>query len=358
MKFHALVVDNNPDILDDVKDRLESLGHTCDLASSQAEAKDLLAENRYAYALLDLKIPVKDGRPSRITNGENLLWTIRRTKGFEDIPIIVMTSESHYKPTLAVKVMCNGGANNFVMKPFSDSGQTLEKAVRKVLRHAGRSRPGAKTHNHLASDPGPSLPFQEGEMVFSETRVELCGVRICDAVGSGLMRAILDILKQKDTRGRFVALSGEELAQLAGGPMTRQNDIADAVRRLRERIKKVMLDRANVKCARQDVITNDRKYGYSFSHKITVRDVGDEIPEVATECSNPKKEANNLSNRQQWILEELRGNGEMRKDEIFRGYQKQFSLSKTTLERDLEDLRLRGLMRFYGEKRTGGWRCT
>jgi len=38
-------------------------------------------------------------------------------------------------------------------------------------------------------------------------------------------------------------------------------------------------------------------------------------------------------------------------------YHKRFSRSKTTLERDLEKLRQRGLMRFDGEKRTGCWRC-
>ena len=38
-------------------------------------------------------------------------------------------------------------------------------------------------------------------------------------------------------------------------------------------------------------------------------------------------------------------------------YQKRLSRSKTTLERDLEELRQRGLMRFDGEKRTGCWRC-
>ena len=42
---------------------------------------------------------------------------------------------------------------------------------------------------------------------------------------------------------------------------------------------------------------------------------------------------------------------------VGQAYQQQFSRSKTTLERDLEDLRQRGLMRFDGEKRTGSWRC-
>jgi len=42
MSFHALVVDDNPGILDDVKDRLESMGHTCDCVSCQEKARILL----------------------------------------------------------------------------------------------------------------------------------------------------------------------------------------------------------------------------------------------------------------------------------------------------------------------------
>lgn len=30
MTFHALAIDDDPAILEDVKDRLECLGHTCD----------------------------------------------------------------------------------------------------------------------------------------------------------------------------------------------------------------------------------------------------------------------------------------------------------------------------------------
>ncbi len=132
--------------------------------------------------------------------------------------------------------------------------------------------------------------------------------------------------------------------------MTGQNDVADAVRRLRTRIKKVMLDRANVKCARQDVINNDRKYGYSLSHKITVSgEIGNDVDNIPDNINNP-------SARQLWILSLLRGNDKMQKGEIYPGYQKRFTRSKTTLERDLEELRQRGLMRFEGEKRTGSWR--
>ena len=91
------------------------------------------------------------------------------------------------------------------------------------------------------------------------------------------MRAILEVLRERDAQGAFVALSGEELAQRAGGTMTRQNDVADAVRRLRKRIRNVLLEKDNVQCTRDDVITNDRQHGYRLSRKVLVRGVGDDV---------------------------------------------------------------------------------
>ncbi len=358
MTFHALVVDDDADILDEVKDRLESLGHTCDLAETQAEVRDLLKRGRFSYALLDLKIPVQHGRPCRIDNGKNLLREIRNTRGFEDVPIIVMSAHGHVSPKLAVEVMRHGRATDFVMKPFSAADPPLERVIHDALRVANRDRPGAKTHSQFVRDPDPPQPFERGEMVFSETRIELCGAKVCNGVGSGLMRAILDVLRGKDSCGQFVALSGEELAQRAGNIMTRQNDIADAVRRLRERIQKVLLEEAKIRCTRQDVITNDRRYGYRLSSKITVRDADDAGSDVESKPSVPGSGQSDVRNpiaRQEWIISQLAADGGMRKGELLPGYKRRFGLSKSTLERDLIALRRRGVIRFDGEKRTGRW---
>jgi len=370
MTFHALVVDDNRDVLDDVKDRLESLGHTCDLAETQADARALLEHGRFSYALLDLEIPVRYGSPCRIGNGKNLVREMRTMRGLADVPIIVMTAHGHGSPRLAVDVMKHRGAVDFVMKPFSEADPPLERVIEDVLRVTRRDHPGAKSHSELARDPDPPQPFEEGEMVFFETRIELCGVRICDGVGSGLVRAILDIIREKDSRGRFIALSGEELAQRAGDTMTRQNDIADAVRRLREKTQAVLLEEANIRCTRRDVITNDRRYGYRLASKITVRDADDvrsdpssDADDVRNDVSDgpidPRSSRDDVrapSARQEWIVGQLKAKGELRKDEVFPGYKRQFGLSKTTLERDLNALRRRGLIRFDGEKRTGRWR--
>lgn len=371
MTFHALVVDDNPDILEDVQDRLESLGHTCDLAETQADARKLLKQGSFSYALLDLEIPVRYGSPCRIDNGKNLLREICTARGFDDMPIIVMTAHGHSDPRLAVEVMKHRGATDFVMKPFSKAEPPLERVIEDVLRVTRRDHPGAKSHSELAQEPLPPQPFEEGELVFYETRIELCGVKICEGTGSGLVRSILDILRKKDSRGNFIALSGEELAQQAGGAMTRQNDIADAIRRLRRKLETSLLEEVNIRCTRLDVITNDRKYGYRLSSKITVRDADDvnndansrrddvrnAVDNQPSDPASPCYDAKNPNGRQQWILSQLRSKGSMRKDEVFPGYENRFRLSKTTLERDLNVLRRRGVIRFDGEKRTGCWRC-
>ena len=73
MKCHALVIDDDPDILEDVKDRLESLGHTCDCVTCQNDAQAHIRKCAYGFILLDLEIPLQYGKPTRKQNGQNLL---------------------------------------------------------------------------------------------------------------------------------------------------------------------------------------------------------------------------------------------------------------------------------------------
>ena len=73
--------------------------------------------------------------------------------------------------------------------------------------------------------------------------------------------------------------------------MTRQSDIADAVRRLPERIQAILLERVNVRCARGDVVSNDRRYGHRLSGKIAVRDGNDvrNAPNDLRNASNDRR---------------------------------------------------------------------
>jgi len=364
MTYHALVVDDSPDVLDDVKDRLESLHHSCDCVTCLQCARDRLAKNSYSYILLDLEIPVRYGRPSRIVNGQNLLREIRQMKGYEDIAVIVMTSHGHDSPDLAVEVLRVNGASDYVKKPFADSGHTLEKAIIDALDASGRSRPGAAKRSGAVRNE-PPLPFECGEMVFSEHRVELCDVKICGGPECGMIRRILDELRHKNARGRYVRYSGTELARRVDCDRG-QNGVAEAVRDFRSSVSEVMLEEANVKVNRlRDVILNDRRYGYRLSSKITVRDADDPVNGRRDLVNDPQSKnhdpLNDLVNggddlenndRQQWTIEQIRTKGEFRKAEIVA----QFKCSSKTAGRDLCDLRRRGLIEFIGPAKTGYWR--
>ncbi len=352
MTFHALAVDDNPEILEDVKDRLESLGHTCDCVTCLQCAREGLGKNAYSYILLDLQIPVRYGRPSRIPNGKNLLQHIRSIKGYEDIPIIVMTTHGHDSPDLAVEVLRGNGAIDYVRKPFPDKGHTLEKAIHDALTASGRSRPGAAKRSAAVKVQVPQ-PFECGEMVFAKDRVELCGVNICGGPESGMIRRILDELRQKNSRGRYVRYDGNQLAKRVGCERG-QNGVAEAVRDFRNSVCEVMIDEANVQMNRmRDIILNDRRYGYRLPSKITVRDADDPVNEQRDPANAPLTGDDDPANneRQQWALRQMRAGKELRKADIT----DQFECSKETARRDLKDLRRRGLVEFAGPSKTGHW---
>ena len=146
MSPHALVIDDEPAILDDVRDRLRSLGHSCDGAGCQEAAQKCLKRRAYDYILLDMQIPVKYGRPSRIQNGRNLLREIRAMKEHRDVQVIVMTAHGRDGPDLATEVLRgrDDRADDFVNKPFPDCGHTIEKAIMDALSRAGKAAEAPK----------------------------------------------------------------------------------------------------------------------------------------------------------------------------------------------------------------------
>lgn len=363
MKYHALVVDDSPDIIEDVKDRLEGLGHTCDGVSCLQCAREHLSKNSYSYMLLDLEIPVRYGRPSRIANGQNLLREVNAKKGEDRIPVIVMTSHGHDSPDLAIDVMRGNGAIDYIKKPFPDKGHTLEKAVQDALAASGRSRPGAKTRSR-APGRGPAQPFESGEMVFSPDRVELCEVRIAGCPNTGMVRRILDALREKNGRDVFVAYSGTQLARRVACSAG-QNGVAGAVREFRKKVAELLLEEANIRCGPQDIIQSGGR-GYRLSDKITVRvsddpvnDPDDPANDPADKRDEPENDPKNdpaiprdLGERQRWAMTQMKLGKRVHIGDVA----SRFSCSKTTAKRDLTDLRQRGLIQFEGPPKTGSWR--
>lgn len=104
MSYEILVVEDDANINDLLKEALEREGYRCTQAFSGTEAKLLLEKNYYSVILLDLMLP---GIP-----GEEVLKEIRR-RGNE--PVIILTA----KDTIDDKVeFLRNGADDYVTKPF------------------------------------------------------------------------------------------------------------------------------------------------------------------------------------------------------------------------------------------------
>ena len=104
MSYEILVVEDDANINDLLKEALEREGYRCTQAFSGTEAKLLLEKNYYSVILLYLMLP---GIP-----GEEVLKEIRR-RGNE--PVIILTA----KDTIDDKVeFLRNGADDYVTKPF------------------------------------------------------------------------------------------------------------------------------------------------------------------------------------------------------------------------------------------------
>lgn len=124
----ALVIDNDDEVLQELKNMLESLGHQCSCASTQEEAERILAKQGFCYVLLDLELPVSPNQIPKIQVGFNLLEVIRARYSKDKLPVIVITAhgKGHEYPVRAFKM----GADDYVKKPFDNEPEPLEDKIR------------------------------------------------------------------------------------------------------------------------------------------------------------------------------------------------------------------------------------
>ena len=140
-KMHkALIVEDDPQIIDMIVDVLASLEHEYDTACSQDEALKRLKAHEYSYILLDIEIPAQSRKgPARIQNTENLLEKIGETKGKDAPPVIIMNEhcagnlDSTEDMMRLAMSMTRKGAADIIKKPFPKAGRTLDRVIKKVL---------------------------------------------------------------------------------------------------------------------------------------------------------------------------------------------------------------------------------
>lgn len=137
-KYVALVVEDDPTLLDLVAETVESLGHDVHSASSQEDALRLLEDTMFDYVLLDLSIPLKEGRFPRLEIGFNLLDRIVTLPDARRPGIIVMTAHGDDHEFCRRALLA--GADDFIKKPFDSGKESPESAIKELLAKRQSSR--------------------------------------------------------------------------------------------------------------------------------------------------------------------------------------------------------------------------
>jgi CheY-like chemotaxis protein len=122
MGLKVLIADDEEDLVDVLRDRLEAYGFTVITAGTGREALERLAMEPVDGIFLDVKMPDLDGLTA--------LDEIRRRD--RQTPIIVVSASSH--PHAAADTLAHG-ANAYVLKPFEwgELKATIEQVYHIIL---------------------------------------------------------------------------------------------------------------------------------------------------------------------------------------------------------------------------------
>ena len=127
---NILIIDDEKDNTEIIKDILEDVNYSTMLARSAAEAKVILAANHFDLILMDVWMPGQDGIS---------LLSEWHSEGF-DTPVVMMSG--HAEPSDIVKAM-KLGAVDFLKKPLHDflpilrNIMTSEEPVQEVQHVSG-----------------------------------------------------------------------------------------------------------------------------------------------------------------------------------------------------------------------------
>ena len=197
MQFRALVVEDDPKIVEMVTDALASLEHECTVVTSQDEAIKRLKANEYDYMLLAIRIRARSGNGlPRIQNTENLLEKMSRLEDRPMPPAIIMSDyvvEGLEKTVDLMRLgiaMSRRGAVDVIAKPFPHAGRTLDRVIKRVL---GLTRPDVASIGERLRSRGPGARKAAGEAGDGKagwlTATEAARLLMRDTPGLGLAKA-------------------------------------------------------------------------------------------------------------------------------------------------------------------------
>ena len=114
-KTKILVVDDDPNIVRTLRDRLERHGYEVLTASNGREGLEMALQDKPDVVLLDIIMPIMDGH--------EMLEALRRQPFGEEPSVIMFTARSQKQDISRANA---AGIDDYVVKPF-DLGELLER---------------------------------------------------------------------------------------------------------------------------------------------------------------------------------------------------------------------------------------
>jgi DNA-binding NtrC family response regulator len=196
---HILVVDDEPDIRELVRDILEDEGHQVSVAENGESARTLFAREKPDLVLLDIWMPDVDG----ITLLRE--WS---SGGGLDCPVIVMSGHGTLETAIEATRL---GAHDFVQKPISLA--KLLSIVNQALEAGTRSgKPAAPPALNTNEPIGNSALMQVLRSKAEQAALRELPAMISGEKGSGRENLARFIHNQSKLPGAFVTLEHSELA--------------------------------------------------------------------------------------------------------------------------------------------------
>ena len=127
-KTKILIVDDEPNIVRTLKDRLEMNDYNVITATNGKEGLEQAVDEKPDIILLDVIMPVMDGL--------EMLEAMSRTSECEDISVIMLTARSQTQDIARAKAC---GIEDYIVKPF-DLSELLEKIEGVVEQRKALSR--------------------------------------------------------------------------------------------------------------------------------------------------------------------------------------------------------------------------
>lgn len=142
-----LIVDDEPDLLEELRNALKQRRYETDTADDGEAALDKVFENAYDLIILDIMLPKIDG--------------LAVLKGIRDgdikTPVLMLTAKGSVEDTITG---LDYGADDYLPKPFNTA--ELMARIRSLLRRTSEHKSTLLTVNHVSLDTKTREVFKSG----------------------------------------------------------------------------------------------------------------------------------------------------------------------------------------------------